>query len=787
MGLFGKNRDKDDETEELDEAREEREARRKERRENRKKKKGKSGKGDDGEGNSKSNKKSEKVGANNRRKDESVIREMVFETAVSTMKGNKLFRVTRDDEELFVGILLKFESIGGLSKKDMRDESKGQIITLINNGGIASIFTGDLKSKDQIVFIPNKETLAQMSEFSLLADDLEYELVLVNAYDESVENTGEFVDLEYLLKCHKTNMSISDRLGKILEPTLLPGDEGYSAASAAAAAAAEPEPAAPVETFGFDDGEPEDSGESEYGGDTPPGEFDSGSPEENYGFDEFSTGGDGEDEYEEGAVPDGEDEEPEESYEESPPVHIGAESSAKALSRKFFNDDMARELDTSALDQAIAGIGQFTPISQRPNDTWLNQQLNAMIDLANQELLALHRKNVDIVRNSYLNAIGNAYISEMSKVEDYKDDPRYEDIASQTEQASQGLDEIIAEERAKLTAEWEEKVHNAGEVARVNAEQTYKERYQYQYEERLRNVDAEVRAGLQAAENVAIADLKAARQREAQIRLDEMDSEEIAKAVENYQQLLSAEADLFARHEAILLKFLEDNRQAEIARIKVLASELERDDKIAQIQNEYKAKAEALQTDFEARITGLQSDIDTMRIRHNRELADKDAAYAELESKYNAEKREWKDQLKDMADQLVEADKAKERAVAIRVDEMKAERDSYSQKYEHLMKTQKSSTMMLIALAIVGSIAALAIGTLLGAKMFGSGDSNSKTPDTPPAIVETQTPGDNTGDTTPDDGGDAASPDTPADETPAAPEQTPTSDPEWDALQDPVI
>ena len=171
------------------------------------------------------------VGSNRSRKDESVIREMVFETAVSLMKANKLFRVTRDDEDLYVGILMKFSDIGGLSKKDMKDESKGQIITLINSGGIASLFTADLKAKDSIVFIPNKNTLAQMSEFSLLADDLEYELVLVSAYDETIENTDVFVTLDYLQKCHASNRGVADKLTKVLEPAFVPGEDGYQAAA----------------------------------------------------------------------------------------------------------------------------------------------------------------------------------------------------------------------------------------------------------------------------------------------------------------------------------------------------------------------------------------------------------------------------------------------------------------------------------------------------------------------------------------------------------------------------
>lgn len=780
MALFGKGKDKDDDKLSA----EERAARREERRANRKKKK-------DGDSDEPESRKSDKqVGANRSRKDESVIRETVFETAVSIMKANKLFRVSRDDEDLFVGILLKFDDIGGLSKKDMKDESKGQIITLINSGGIASIFTADLKSKDQIVFIPNKATLEQMSEFSLLADDLEYELVLVNAYDETIEGTDVFVSLDYLMKCHKSNMGIASKLTQVLEPTLLPGDEGYNSGSAEPRGfepEPEPEPmAAAASTFDESDGliggdDPEDYGsDGDYSDDGDGYSGDDGDGE----FEDFE-GGEFEDGEPSGESDDGEGGyDPEDGQESGPSVYVGAESSAMALSRKFFNDDMARELDTSALEQAIAGIGQFRPLLMRPEDTWLNQQLNVMIDLANRELFALHQQNLDVVRNAYLNAIGSAYIDEMSQVQDYKSDERYAQIAAQVEEASAGVDDMVVKERERLKAEWDEKVRNAGEVARMNAEQQYRERYQYQYEERLRNIDAEVRAGLQAAENRAIAELKSARQREAQIRLDHLDSEQIAIAVDAYREMLASEAELYTKHESEIMQFLENSREEEIARIRVLDSELSRDEKVTQIQNEYKAKAEALQADFETRIAALQSDIDTTHIRHNRDLADKDAAYAALQAKYDADKSEWKAQVSDLTAEVVKANESKEREVKIRVDEMRAERDSYSQKYDHLVKTQKSTSMLMLALGVAAVLAALMVGIVIGGRLYNPGSGNEPVQDDSPAVSDTVL------DDNAQDGNSDAQED-PGTGTPQEPsggeQQEPASDPAWEAMQDPVI
>ena len=775
MALFNKQKD--------DAASDERAARRQARREARKNK----GKGAE---ESESGVSDKAVGSNRSRKDESVIREMVFETAVSLMKANKLFRVTRDDEDLYVGILMKFSDIGGLSKKDMKDESKGQIITLINSGGIASLFTADLKAKDSIVFIPNKNTLAQMSEFSLLADDLEYELVLVSAYDETIENTDVFVTLDYLQKCHASNRGVADKLTKVLEPAFVPGEDGYQAA-------VQPVNQEPVSQASVESGTTYDDPERVFMEEESRDESD----DEDYDDDESDDDESDDDDYDEYDAPDnligetpaddsGSSDElvgsDDTLSEDSQPVYLGADTSAMALSRKFFNDDMARELDTSALEQAIAGVGQFKALLMRPEDTWLNQQLNAMIDMANRELFALHQQNLDVVRNAYLNAIGSAYIDEMSQVQDYKNDKRYAEIADKVKEAKAGVDDLIKSERERLKTEWEQKVANAGEVAKINAEQTYRERYQYQYEERLRNVDAEVMAGLQAAENAAIADLKSVRQHEAQVRLDRLDSQKIDEAVKSYQELLTSEVELYAKHEANLLQFLDDNREAEIARINVLNSELSRDEKIVQIQAEYKAKADALQADFEARISGLQAYIDTARVRHTRDLADKDLAYQSLSAKYDADKAEWKSQIKELTDEVVRVNDSKTREVETRVAEMRAERDSYSQKYDHLVKTQKSTSMLLLALCGVAVLAALMVGIVVGGHIFNKDDKNL--PDTPPGVSDSvDLPSDASDEPdinnseNPGDAGDLG------DAGDSGSDTSPETDPAWAAMQDPVI
>ncbi len=711
--------------EEREAEREARKAEHEARREARRSGRGK-GKGDDDTAGEKPGK---SVGANRNRKDESIIRETVFETAMSSMRGNKPFCVQRDGEDLCVGILLQLAKIGGLTGKDKNDESKGSIITLINNGAIASLYTSELKSEDSIVFIPTVDTLNQMSEFYLLADDIEYELVLISPSDETIEHTGVNVSLDYLIKLHKSKGSIKAKLGDILEDAAPEGQEPVPYV-------APPEPtlepargqAGADDPFGPDDTGSGSDGDYGLGGDVPPDLDDGDDGDDEDGEDPTASDLDLQD-----AAGQGQAAQPDAGYapaQEQPqapppppePVYVSPEQSMQAMHRKFFNDDMSRDLDTSALEQALAGIGQFRALLLRPEGTWLNEQLNVLIDLANQELYALHEQNLSVVRNQYLTEIGAAYIEEMSAVGDYQADERYATIKAKVDAAMAGIDAMIEEERTKLQAEWDEKVRNAGEAARIHAEQTYRERYLYQHEERMRSIDSEMRAGAQAGELNAIADLKKARMIEAEQRLDLRDSAIIARVVDEYRELLIAETELYRRHESTILKFLDENRANEIARIQVLGKDLDRDDQIAQIQAEYQTRAASMTAEFESRISALQSDIESARVRYAQELSEKDAKYRELQAKYDSDRAEWREQVRDLTDEVGRITEANRRDTDIRVAEIKAQRDSYSDKYDHLVAMQRKGNMLIIAIAVVACLLMFAVGMLLGGGLGGKSD-----------------------------------------------------------------
>lgn len=700
----------------------EREARRKARREARGKDRDQADSGGGGSGQQVSM-------TGNRRKDERVIRETVFETAGSIMRKNKPFAVKRDGEDLYVGAYLKFSDIGGLSKKDMKDESKGSIINLINNGRIQNIYDSELAEEEAIVFIPDKDTVWHMDEYALLSEDVQYELVLVSLSDETIEHTGVEVNLAYLKKCHETGQNIRVKLGSVLEDATLdagrmavPGPDGPAGSGSRGGYAYEPEPEPESEVgyggpvsggYVIEQGEPE----SGYIGDS--GDEHDGGQDFGDGYDPDEPVNDGEE--------DGESDETEDAAadggtygsgpSEEQDTYVDQEQASRALRRKFFGGGLERELDSSALDQALEAFAYPVEIELRDEGSWLGDQVNAFIVHANAQLEDLHARNMAVVQQEYLNTVGRAYSERLAEaVSGLESDPRYADLQAKSKAVEATIPDRVKAEKEKLAADWENRVRSAGESARVSAEQAYKDRYGYQHDERMKNVEADIRAGMMSAINKKIADLKAVREAEAKAALDGIDSDAIEAATAHYAELHEAETALAKEFTAAIRQVLDEKAADEMVRVRVLEDELARDRQLEALQKEYADRAKALQADFDARVSAISADLEMARKRHAADLADKDAEIKAVREKAQEEKAELREHVKSLMTDVERVTQSKKTEVEVRTGELKAEKDALQQHYDQLASSHRRTDMAIIGVAVLASLVLFFVGFLLGGR-----------------------------------------------------------------------
>lgn len=656
-----------------------------------------------------------------KRKKEDLIFESVFETACGEFRKNKPFVVRRDGFDLFVGLYMPFENIGGLSAKDKSDESKGSILNLINSGSISVLFNPQLRDEDAVIFIPNRDTVQRMQEFVLL-NKADYTICFVDPQTGQLEKTDVHMDLNKIQKYADGGLSIGT-------------DPAVSELLADARLDDEPEvitsPVVDVqESFIRDDDDDEDEPESSSVAAKPTetlsGEVPQAPPDEDFDDpDDEAYGGGDEDEDDSDFTPDDSDqvddmqedeiqEQVENQVEQD--IIVNPELSVLAAQRRFFNDDLTRELTTAGLDQTLAPQLIFKPLEKRPGG-WLDDQMNAMIDLANQELYALHQANIVTVRQKYLDTMAEAYESEMRIISDPSPDPRYAKMQSVRQEHLTKLPAEIDAERQRAAERFEQRVKEAGESARLRAENDYRERYRWTHEEELQAIETKMKAGMDVSYEKSLAELKEILKKEVQVKLDDLDTVQIHACVDLYAELSQKEAAMFEDHKARILAFLEENRQADIARVKALEEEHIRTNKVEVLEKEYAEKVNAMREEFDARVATLNQDIQAMQQRHADDLEVKDREMAKLSVKHKADSEVQQERIDRLLNDITSLDDKKAQEFAGQMNNLIAERDSYSQKYDMLVKFQRKGNRLAAALCAIAILAALAVGAWIGVAM----------------------------------------------------------------------
>lgn len=657
----------------------------------------------------------------------SVLQESVVETMLGYFRNNSAFVVIHEGRTYYVGLYFDTDTIGGLSKKSSKDEAKGQLIESLNSGHIAALITGELLAMESMVLIPTEATLEAMSEYEILRN-LKFPLCYVSSDGQDIEITGVSVTVDQCMDIQKLGGSI----------------EGYLEDTPPGASSEEFEPAED-ETQGTFVGreEPEQEDESVPDDDAGSGfsedsrhsvdmqrldvpqaeEPDDGLP---FGPDDF----DGDDGYEglvgeEPAYADYDDRQDDEESDWQEPQeeedyveNVDSDDFDRVLRRKLYSDELGLEITTEPFDSQFMHGNEFVAFPEDRPDGWLNEQLNQMSKAANVELRQLHRDNLTRCRAQYFTLV-SMFCDEISKILDYTDGSTqfgkiYIDLLNQHQESVENIGLRIAEKKRTLEDDYEARVRNAADAASVQAAQEYRERHGRQHSDALYNIESTCREDLEDEKEDAIRRMNDMRRAEAAKRLDMGVTSALKEVTEMYLKCLDEEKAVYAEKQREMEQFLNDNREHEIARVNTLKEELAQSDRANAVMAEYAARMQALRDQFDTQSKMMDAQI--QRIERERQ--------AELDSmkrQHMDELQALKDKLStsegeaaDLRSQIIHMDEIKDKQYESRLEELAGEREAFSRKYEHLADMQKKTGAIIIVAAVVGIIAALAVGFAAG-------------------------------------------------------------------------
>ncbi len=139
-----------------------------------------------------------------------VFRESVKEYALGEMAKNDPFIAKYDGQKCYGALLYKVGQAGLLDKTNKNNEAIGSFIEVVNGGSIKVYITEEMYLHEEILLIPDKDTLYRMNEYGFLRN-AEFDLVFVMG-DELLD-VEKKITLANVNEIFDSGISISKFLG----------------------------------------------------------------------------------------------------------------------------------------------------------------------------------------------------------------------------------------------------------------------------------------------------------------------------------------------------------------------------------------------------------------------------------------------------------------------------------------------------------------------------------------------------------------------------------------------
>lgn len=642
-----------------------------------------------------------------------IFHESVWETVLNDLKMNEPFTQVEDGKPKYVGLCLKADDIGGLDKKSKKDEAKGSIIECINSGRIKTYITSELLDENSLVIIPDALTLAAMDEFSLLTD-APYEFCCMHLNGD--------IDL---LGVQTTYLEVANLVSDEGHVDELLGDEDEDSSSSV-----------------MDDDEDvvDDEDDNEPAAIEVPAVDDTDDVDDIDMVDDLDdiealdedTGFVGQPEV---AMDDMSEPEPDpyQAAMEEPPAQqvedeVPSEWTTEAVTRKFYSDDLGLEVSTEPFDAQFMSQNLFVPFDENRPDGWLNNQLNEMCRAANVEMNRMHQGNLFLMRERYFRLISMLCDRIQQDLDITSMDTQYGQLYQQLlmdkNDDMSNVEALVSRKKDEIEELWKRKLQEVGMDAARAAQHQYRERYGKQHEAQLFGIEAMVKASVDADFQDGKHELFERRKMEASALLDLGITEVLDEISDMYVSSIEDERIRYEELQRGMQAFLDDNRQADIARTKALSEELRQTNQADRVLAEQTQKIRELTEEYSSKKKELMSDIAAMRDENEKRLraceddAKRRVARAEEETQ-NIQK-----QFNELLNKYQNLDEMKSHQFEKQLAEKDDEIEAWKDRNHHMEEVHKRNSLLATFLIIAITIAAISIGFIGGEYVSSSRQTN---------------------------------------------------------------
>lgn len=708
----------------------------------------------------------------------SVVQESVPGAAVDLLRQNEAF--TLPGEKTWVALALPVNRIGGLSKKQSKDEAKGSIIELIKGDYIQVLATRGLLDEEVLGIIPTEQSLERMSEYSLFTNpDPGYYWIVVEEESDGSLRVDPVADATY-----KDAVAVSK--GSLQLSSLIP--EVWAWAESDRSSQERPDstdtgsiqtlPESTDETVEIDavpekpaeaPAESEWTQESAESPNEAPAAVDEGSdpfseavdPDEGVdyaaldaedeveSFDEGFVDTDGDD----ADFPsDGDIDEDDTDYldevdetdededdgsagyyqyvEENRDREVAEEEVRGTIARRFLSDDLDL---TVPLDEFDATFDTQAPairldIAEDPSD-WMGSQVAQLARQANAELELLHRQNVGHLRELFVQTMGKHADSIIIEVSPTREGSIYTKLnaaaKAEHEERKKKAPEEASAQRRELRERFNQEADERARVAADQARTVYKDRHGPDLNRREMEVAQEIELRNEEAFNYQRQQVQEARRRDAQTRMELGTTRALQLLSDHEAEHREAETALLQKWNAELTRFIDENRKNDVARAEALAEQLSRENQVDALRAEHARHVEALQQENADRIRRLEAELTRQQEQSANELREREAEWSH-ETAIAKEKMESSNSVvRSLNESMRDMDATYRQRYEAQIEDLERDRESYSKEMERANVVQSRSNKVLAILIPVLVIAAVAVGIIVGWTVGHSGASGA--------------------------------------------------------------
>ena len=639
---------------------------------------------------------------------------MVDNELEAVSQANPFMVQGKDGSESLAGLLVHTDAIGGLSKKNKKDEDKGSFINAIASANNELFIWGteELLQANELVLIPTEKNVDLLDEYDFLktfeGKPVLYEVVLIHE-DGSISRTGSKITLPEVIQAVQDSNSVAIQDGIDVESV----DEGLQTVVATdddevvVSLDGESEDEIPIE-------EPPVENVEEEVIEEVPAEVEPEVKQEETEPEVEETSMTEEDTYDE------------DSFSDEDIVFSNPEDIEDVVGYHIYGD-LGLEVD---MNKFYARFGGFTTsalplLEPRPekNDEALNytiDQINLEIASINEELKNLRASNVARLREYYPNLMTKG----LNQIEDLfsygTTDGQYALALKQLEESKQARLSTVENECAQQAGE-KENAYSKARDAYIESETT-----------RLaREYDSLHRPALEA-EKLALYDKKRSeieanavterhaldrkRQSEAQYSARQFEMKVESMVSDQMSEFLQQEHEVLRAGEEKIGQFLLENRQFEADRIKALQEELALNNKIEQLTRTHTAEIQRLREDAQARYAGQNQRIMDNESRYEEKLKNRDETIVRLNETVDNIIAKSKAELEEANERYRKDMDFKTETHQQEVTRLMNQSQMWKEDAERQHTMNKRAIFGIIALAIIACIAVGFIGYLLGMK-----------------------------------------------------------------------